>query len=508
MIKIRLKEIVSKMSKLYLGRLVESFLKDAPKDSEKKMRELILKNKDEFADSSRIENKLNFIKEERDIGVINNIILHILLDKNDYICEENVLINEVKSREEEIVEESKKEDSLQYSDSKALKIYERVLKAAWKWQDTISPHEQNILNVLKEELDLSVYEHRILESKLGFFPQKGNKIHGIKTIKSALKNLQYRGLIARIKDNDCYYVIPEEIAKTIKEIMGIELKNDSYILLLNKLNKTQLAQILRDNDLPVSGKKEEISERIINAKIKPSVALNSLTNKELKEILITLDEVNVSGTKDERINNIIKFYNRLVTYSAESGDKRELYYNYIVELANRDYEQLRGNNIIDKDLEIEHYFEEATDYLFEVILGHKPTKMKGNDNPDGRLVFNKNEVMLWDNKSCESEYNFPDKHFKQFKRYIINEDKRVTLFLIIAPSFSKDCIIKAQKLKAESKKDTDIGLITAEEIKYVADNWKEKSSGKDKFNLQVFNYNGRLSKDILNQRMEWVLNIN
>jgi len=46
--------------------------------------------------------------------------------------------------------------------------------------------------------------------------------------------------------------------------------------------------------------------------------------------------------------------------------------------------------------------------------------------------------------------------------------------LIIAPSFTSDCLMKAQKLKALSNEDTDVGLITAKNIKYVAENWKNK----------------------------------
>ena len=47
--------------------------------------------------------------------------------------------------------------------------------------------------------------------------------------------------------------------------------------------------------------------------------------------------------------------------------------------------------------------------------------MKGNNNPDGRLICNNDDVILWDNKSCETDYNLSDKHFNQFKRYIIEE---------------------------------------------------------------------------------------
>lgn len=246
-------------------------------------------------------------------------------------------------------------------------------------------------------------------------------------------------------------------------------------------------------------------KRILQARIKPSEALNILTSEELSDFLRELSDPKISGTKDEKIANIIDFYKQLITYNAETADEREQYYNYIAELAKRDYDQLRGNNIINKDLEIEQYFEEATEFLFEVLLGHEPQKMGGNDNPDGRLLFDNNEVVLWDNKSCENDYTFPEEHYIQFLRYINKEHKRVNLFMVVAPSFTKESIKKAPRLKADSKRDTDVGLITAEEIKFVAENWRDYCSTSSKFSLQVFNYTGRLTKETLKERMEWAL---
>jgi len=500
-----LEEIVSKMSKLYLGRLVDSFLKDTPKDNEEEMRQLILKNKDEFVDSDRINNKLDFIHIDSNTRLLNNLLLNILLNENDYKAEKNDLIQKVKDKEKEILKKSREEDCLKYSNEEALNIYKKVLIAAWKWQDDINPHEQNILNTLREELEISKHEHRILESKLGYLPQKGNKIHGYKPIKESLKDLQYRGLLTRLRDDNSYFVIPEEIAKTMKEILGIELKDSVYKLLLEKLKKKQLKTILENFNYPYSGRKQELIKRILNAQIYPSMSLNQLTRDELREILIDLENVNISGTKEDRINNILEFYDNLVTYEIESDDPRELYFNYIEELANREYDQLRGNNVIDKDISVENYFEEATNYLFEELMGHKPAKMHGSDNPDGRLICDNEEIILWDNKSCEQEYTFPDKHLKQFRRYIQDEKQRVTLFLVIAPQFNSNCLMKAQKLKAQSIEDTDVGLITAENLKYVAENWKDYCSNEYKFNLKIFDYTGFLTKDILKQRMKWAL---
>ena len=47
------------------------------------------------------------------------------------------------------------------------------------------------------------------------------------------------------------------------------------------------------------------------------------------------------------------------------------------ELATRDYEALRSQHIVDRDLEIEAKFEEATEYLFAEKLNHAPLQQSG-----------------------------------------------------------------------------------------------------------------------------------
>ena len=83
---------------------------------------------------------------------------------------------------------------------------------------------------------------------------------------------------------------------------------------------------------------------------------------------------------------------------------------------------------------------------------------------------------------------------------------RVTLFLIITSDYTNESISKAQKLKAFSEEDTDIALISAEDLKYIAESWKEFSGQKEpEFNLQVFNLTGELTRNILTNRMEWAI---
>ena len=60
---------------------------------------------------------------------------------------------------------------------------------------------------------------------------------------------------------------------------------------MKKLKKNQLKTILKNHDFPYSGTKKELYKRILNAKIKPSVALNQLTRTDLKQVLKDLEGV-------------------------------------------------------------------------------------------------------------------------------------------------------------------------------------------------------------------------
>ncbi|MFH5884246.1 hypothetical protein ACG2F4_08040 [Halalkalibaculum sp. DA3122] len=55
-------------------------------------------------------------------------------------------------------------------------------------------------------------------------------------------------------------------------------------------------------------------------------------------------------------------------------------------------------------------------------------------------------------------------------------------------------------MKAESGVDTDIAIITAENLKLVAENWGKYFS-KDRFNLHVFNSTEILDWETLRDRM-------
>ncbi|MDQ0300636.1 hypothetical protein J2S78_003104 [Salibacterium salarium] len=478
-------------------------------NDEDEMREVILKNIEEFQNKDRVTRNLNFLEEYRDIALLNEMILMSLLENEGYVLEESILLQNVEQLEDQIVKDSLEDEFIKNTISEDYcRIYSSVLSAAWKKDEALNAHETNMLTVLRQELELTKRDHYIIESRLGRFPQKGNKPHSHRQIEKALRNLQSRGLILRFKSDAAYYIIPSELARIIRYELGGELRKATYESLLNDLTKNHLKHILSQCYLNSSGVKEILVSRILKHNILPSKALDTFSNDELKEILKELEGVRITGTKNERISNIIDYYENLSGKNiSDPEDERSLYFDYFEDLAARNLKRLRVNKVIDKDLEAEKYFEEATRYIFEVKLGLELVHMPGSKHADGKIKFNdKNETILWDNKSVEKEYNFPDEHFDQFLKYIRANDNRVTLFLIITSWISPDAISKAQKLKAFSETDTDVALVSAEDLKYVAEYWKDYSTKKEpEFNLQVLNYTGELTRSILKDRMSWSL---
>ncbi len=477
-------------------------------DTEEEMREVILRNIDEFQNKERVKRNLNFNTEPRDIALLNAMILMALMEQPGYLLSEKDVFQLVESIENEIVEQSKDDEYIKTAiPEKSLKIYKSVLIESWKKDDSLNEHEINILNVLRKELELSKREHYLIESRIGRFPQKNNKLHTAKQIERSLKNLQARGIILRYRDEKSFYIIPKEIARIVRYEFGGELRNELYETLLNDLNVVQLRTVLNTLSINVSGKKEKLIDRIIKHNILPSTTLDTFSSKELSEILKNLDGAKVSGTKNEKIRNIIDYYENISTPElSDPSDNRSRMYDFYEELASRDYKSLRVNKVIDKDINVENYFEESTRYLFEKKLNIDLLEMNGSKHADGKIKYNSKEVILWDNKSTEKPYIFPEEHFNQFLGYIRSEALRVTLFLIIVSDYTKEAVAKAQKLKAYSEEDTDVAIIKATDLKYVAENWRDYSNKKQPtFDLQVFNLTGELTRNMLINRMEWAL---
>ncbi len=358
---------------------------------------------------------------------------------------------------------------------------------------------------MRKKLQINRLEHCLLESKLGKFPKDGNQLHSYEELKQAHLELQKKGILFfcnKAKPNNLI-VLPEEISEVVSKVIKFEMGKEAQKLLHDTLTTGQLRTACRSQGLPVSGTKQEVSNRLVETQTKPSEILDTLSNDELYAICHKLPGVHKSGTKQTKINNIISYFDSLTNKPpVESKDEREVYYQYFEELAERNNKELYRLGIIKRDRDMESLFEEATRYLFEKKLGCPLVKQDGSEHADGGVEFPNGELLLWDNKGKEQKYKFPKSHADQFLRYIRNSTQRIRVFLIIVPNVLPEAEQQALHLKYNNPTDTDVALITAKNLKFLAENWKELSK-KECINLNIFNMTGIIDR----QKIEHRLNI-
>ena len=500
----RIEEAVECMSKINLHRILDSYTKDTLKPDEEISRRRIMSDRDLLQNPENISKRMQFAGVSFDTKALAFFLLETLLGADRCQLDEQTIISSITDYEKKIIDEAAHPDVFKYKNTDAVNTYKTVLEVALE-DDVISDDEKRLLGKLRTHVGLSLNDHHLIQASLKKFPKSGNEIHTEKEIKNGLTDLQRRGVVFYC--NQCsggpVYMIPEEIVPGVKLVVGLELSKDAYALLLDKLTVNALWKILETNGLPTSGKKDERIQRVQGADIQPSCALNALSNDELYELCKKLPGFNVSGSKATRISNIISHFDKLrVVACDETSDDREKYYEYYVELATRDRENLLTNKVISKDKDMDLAFEEGTRYLFEKKLGLVLEPMAGSEHADGVLKFPKSkELFMWDTKSKETIYEFQNDHFNQFRRYILNSTERVNCFMVIAPKISDKADENAYRLKTQSNSDTDVSLISADDLKWVAENWSS-SSTNGKFSLDVFNFTGVLDRGSLKKRMK------
>ena len=249
---------------------------------------------------------------------------------------------------------------------------------------------------------------------------------------------------------------------------------------------------------------EQLADRIVRY-VPPSMAIAStsprygLNSEQLADWCRELD-ISPSGTVEERVNRVIEHFDRLRPPMEKETDERKRWYEFYDELAARDHDTLRAQHVIEKDLEIEAKFEEATRYLFEEKLNHKPLQQRGSNHPDGLLSLQSNYLM-WDNKSKESSVNLRD-HIVQFDTYMDRADKNVPIFVVIGPSFTEESEAEAVRYHAQHF-DRNIALIAAEELKELAEEWAADQNKKrdEPFDLGLLAATGRFARGRLGKLM-------
>lgn len=494
-------------------RIATAYVADYRRLSFEEIKEFLAKTSQQYTSFENISNRLDEIKldENRSVRIIAPILIRdYLLNQDDFISSCKETDSAILNYEKTIVDESNNFDVDKISDNSALFKY--MLDTAWNLNNDVSVDEKNLLEALRCYLSISVREQHILEAKSGRFPNFENALHSFDDIDAARKVLQTKGLLMAVRDSDGVLcdIIPDDIAAQIRKYYNIEMRSYGYEKMLDavvkKTNKQYLLDIVNKASLNSARGKVQISnnpninelKNVILRTVQPSNLIGGFSPRDGMDVEVLrkwCEELGmmVSGNKVSLIERILRYYDEMRRIELKTKDNREKLLSVYKQLATRDLKYLRANNIIEKDLQCEHLFEDATSYLFEKLLLNKPLTLTGTEHPDGKLSF-KDKYIMWDNKSKETAVNLKD-HIQQFDRYIKMSDKEVVVFMVIAPDFTPQSVQECVDYSLNN--DTQILLISADELKTVAESWSKKHPGEI-FNLGYFKQNGRFDIKLLN----------
>ena len=500
-----------------LRRVASAHVVDHNQLADDQIRAAVIAAKPQYSDigvvSARLDKAL-FGDPKKDARVLTRaLLIDVLLHQYDFALPFAATEEAVIAFEQQVVDASNEKDLAEMAAGdknsqrfRDIEIYNFVLEVAWDNQSNVSTDEANLLRNLRRRLRINEWDHRVLEAKLGKYPKPWNEVHSRTDINQARRSLQSHGLLFpfRQEDGTDVDVIPQEIAQVIREYEGVEIRTEAYLELFafwKFRRKSHLRDILEQAGVPFSQYDvvDKMVERVVY-NIPPSRAIASasprfgLTSEELTAWCRQFG-VSTAGPVEERVAKVITHFDQIPPRVSVDGDEREMWYRCFESLAIRDYDSLRAQHVIDKDLEIESMFEEATRYLFHEKLNHSPLKQAGSAHADGLLSLRDNYLM-WDNKSKEppGEVHLKD-HITQFNGYMESTDKVVPVFLVIGPGFTPDSEVEA--IRYHSKHfNRNIVLISAKELKDLAEEWSAPKNPKrdEPFPLELLSTSGRYDR--------------
>lgn len=489
-----------------LKRVANEYVIDYRRLSFDELKSAVIKTAPQYSNEQNIASVVQSfeLNPNRNVRVLFGIIVRsVLLNCDDFTAEQRETEDRILDYEQNIVDMAN-EFSLN-AEADHIDFYKYVVEAAWDHNDNVTVDEQNLINKIRTKLKISEEHHQILEAQIGRFPTKNNIPHSREEIAETRRLLQSKGLLFSIRDSDGkdYDVIPSEVAACLRKQFNIDIKESSFTALVESKyvnSKKYLSEMLTKATVMIPPRptllqlKELVIKKMTAHQLLGGFSSNDGLGKEvLAEWCVALG-ISQYGAKANLIDRIVDYYDAIKQIKLSEEDEREVYYHYYCELACRNLSVLHQQGIIEKDLECEHKFETATNYIFEKIFKIKPLLMSGTEHPDGILSFN-DKLIMWDNKSKESDVSLAE-HIKQFDRYIKNSTKPVSVFIVIGPSFTEDSPKECAKYSLTN--DTIILLITAQEFKDLADNWlKLHSNDGEVLPLGVFKQNGRFNPDLL-----------
>lgn len=229
-----------------LRRIAGAYVTDHRQLADSELRDGVLKAKPQYLHEPSVKagiEKALFQDPSNDRRTLSRLILiDVLLDEYDFTLPFRKTEERVIAFEQSIVNRSNELELLDLAagnkDSQRLRnveLYNFVLSVAWGNDNDKSPDEVNLLRRIRAKLEISEFDHRLLEAQLGKYPKNSNGIHTRNEIIQARRHLQSLGLLFAIRDDgDDLDVIPQELASVMRAILGIEIRKESYRELMNR----------------------------------------------------------------------------------------------------------------------------------------------------------------------------------------------------------------------------------------------------------------------------------
>jgi hypothetical protein len=289
-----------------------------------------------------------------------------------------------------------------------------------------------------------------------------------------------------------------------RSLYRIELMAPNYHSLLQQVPVAAIRGALEQEGQPFSGNREFLTARAMDGYVSPRSVLRQLNDEQLSGLLRSLPGIRQEGSREIRIRNVVKYYDRLSIVTTPNGEpdtRLASYVMYYTDLARRAYDVLHATNVITRDHEIERAFEQATTALFQEYFHHAVSTMPGSNHPDGCVDLDgTNRLILWDCKSCEGPYTLTEGSSRQFLAYANATEARVASpMLVVAPDFTEESVAVAHKLKTLCRPGTEIALVAADDLKWLAELWQKR--GKGPLPWQVLAVTGRLTRSMIQDRL-------
>ena len=427
------------------------------------------------------------------------MLLRRILDVPDYvIADECELIKGAVDADAAFFQYAQRNVSTRHLDQRSIDIYQAILEVAW--ENKVSFDEYQLIERLRRKLNIAQRDHRVMEVRV---------VHtspiGAPEAEQALRDLTYHGFVCRFKrGGQTRVVVPEEIALRLRGIDGISLQSGAYKNLAAKIPINVIKETLEQANQPaVSLKKDFLVERLIDGDVPPATLLEHLGNDALDELFSNFPDQKRPAMRAVKIRHLISHFDRFASKPVEpTPDPDKIYYDFLDELASRQYDVLRAAGVIERDQNVDRAFERGVRYAFSNLLGHPPMEFTGVAHADGGVVGKKGRVVLWDCKSSLEPYALTDKKSAQFLLYVAKEDPNVVSpFLVFSGEFTSDSAARALALKARCRPGTEIALMTAADLKWLAGKWDKEYPDK-RLPLDVLAHTGLLNGGILEMGLE------